>query len=85
MSAIDHYALKQPLWSLFGVRLSVPLNVPSLSRRTVECEPAPMFESKSNRFGSRTERRAVMDFLTLLVLVIQVVKTIARMGDDDTN
>jgi hypothetical protein len=28
-------------------------------------------------------RRAVMDFLTLLVLVIQVVKVVARMGDDN--
>jgi hypothetical protein len=28
------------------------------------------------------ERRAAMDFLTLLVLAIQIVKAVARMGDD---
>lgn len=31
------------------------------------------------------ERRAVMDFLTLLVLAIQIVKVVSRMGDADSN
>lgn len=31
------------------------------------------------------ERRAVMDFLTVLVLAIQIVKILVRAGDDDTN